>query len=84
MGNRRPLFYDVTLRDGNQALKNPWNTRQKETIFLQLLKLGVQAIEVGFSGSSNMDFDACRHLASITPPGVIVAGLARAEEKDIL
>jgi len=84
MENRRPLFYDVTLRDGNQSLKNPWNTIQKETIFLQLLKLGVQAIEVGFSGSSNMDFDACRHLASITPPGVIVAGLARAEEKDIL
>jgi len=84
MGNLRPLFYDVTLRDGNQALKNPWNTRQKETVFLQLLKLGVQAVEVGFSGSSNMDFDACRHLASIAPCEVIVAGLARAKEKDIL
>jgi len=84
MVSRRPLFYDVTLRDGNQALKNPWNTRQKKTIFLQLLKLGVQAVEVGFSGSSNMEFDACRHLASFAPPGVIVAGLARAKEKDIL
>jgi 2-isopropylmalate synthase len=84
MESRRPFFYDVTLRDGNQALKKPWNARQKETIFLQLIKLGVQAIEVGFSGSSDMDFDACRHLALIAPPTVIVAGLARAKEKDIL
>jgi len=84
MVNRKPLFYDVTLRDGNQALKNPWNTRQKEIIFMQLLKLGVPAIEVGFSGSSQMDFKACRHLALIAPPGIIVAALARAKEKDIL
>ncbi len=84
MENRKPLFYDVTLRDGNQALKNPWNFRQKETIFMQLLKLGVQAIEIGFSGSSSMDFKACRHLALIAPPGVVVSGLARAKEKDIL
>ncbi|MEN6331960.1 MAG: 2-isopropylmalate synthase LeuA2 [Smithella sp.] len=84
MEKQRPLFYDVTLRDGNQALKNPWNPRQKEKIFLQLLKLGVQAIEVGFPGSSKMDFEACRHLASIVPPGVIIAGLARAKERDIL
>ncbi|OPY11521.1 MAG: 2-isopropylmalate synthase [Syntrophus sp. PtaB.Bin001] len=84
MENRRPFFYDVTLRDGNQALKKPWNAQEKETIFLQLVKLGVQAIEVGFSGSSDMDFEACRHLASIAPQQVIVAGLARANEKDIL
>lgn len=81
---RQPFFYDVTLRDGNQALKKPWNTKQKEIIFNELILLGVQGIEVGFSGSSDMDFEACRHLASIAPSNVVISGLARAVEKDIL
>lgn len=80
---RKPFFYDITLRDGNQALKKPWNTEQKEVIFKELVKLGVQAVEVGFSGSSDMDFEACRHLASISPDNVIISALARAVDKDI-
>ena len=40
MEEKKPFFYDITLRDGNQALKKPWNTRQKEVIFNQLVKLG--------------------------------------------
>ena len=82
--NRKPFFYDVTLRDGNQALKKPWNTRQKEVIFNQLITLGVQGIEVGFSGSSDMDFEACQHLAAIAPDNVVISALARALEKDII
>ena len=31
--SRQPFFYDVTLRDGNQALKNPWSLAEKEIIF---------------------------------------------------
>ncbi len=80
----KPFFYDITLRDGNQALKKPWNTGQKEVIFKELVKLGVQAIEVGFSGSSDMDFEACQHLASVSPDNTVIAGLARAMEKDIV
>lgn len=82
--SRQPFFYDVTLRDGNQALKKPWNTREKELIFNQLLELGVQGIEVGFSGASDMDFEACHYLASIAPQNVVISGLARAMEKDII
>lgn len=82
--NRKPFFYDVTLRDGNQALKKPWDTKQKEVIFNKLVDLGVQGIEVGFSGSSDMDFEACQHLASIAPNHVVISGLARAVEKDII
>lgn len=81
---RKPFFYDVTLRDGNQALKKPWNTKQKEIIFNDLLMLGVQGVEVGFSGSNDMDFEACRHLADIAPDTVVISGLARALECDIL
>ena len=81
---RQPYFYDITLRDGNQALKKPWNTAQKEIIFNELVKLGVQAIEVGFSGSSDMDFEACQRLAEISPDNVVISGLARAVEGDII
>jgi 2-isopropylmalate synthase len=80
---RNPFFFDVTLRDGNQSLKKPWNTYEKEIIFKILLDIGVQAVEVGFSGASDMDFEACQHLASIAPDDVVVCALARAMERDI-
>ena len=74
---KKPFFYDVTLRDGNQALRHPWNLQEKELVFRQLLKLGVQGIEVGFSGASEMDFAACEHLARMAPDNVVISGLAR-------
>lgn len=82
--NRKPFFYDVTLRDGNQALKKPWNTEEKEKVFNLLMNLNVQGVEVGFSGASDMDFEACSHLASIAPSHIVISGLARAVERDIL
>jgi 2-isopropylmalate synthase len=80
---KKPFFYDVTLRDGNQALRHPWNLQEKEVVFRQLLKLGVQGIEVGFSGASEMDFAACEHLAKLAPDNVVISGLARCVERDI-
>ena len=80
---KQPFFYDVTLRDGNQALKKPWNTQEKEIIFNKLLELGVQGIEVGFSGASDMDFEACKYLADRAPDNVVISGLARAVKFDI-
>ena len=80
----KPFFYDVTLRDGNQALKKPWNQSQKETIFKQLVALGVQGIEIGFPASSEMDFDSCQKLAAMAPKNVVVSVLARATENDIV
>lgn len=83
MNNKTPFFYDVTLRDGNQALATPWNTEEKERVFQQLLALGVQGIEVGFAGASEMDFEACRYLASKAPDNVVISSLARAVPGDI-
>ena len=80
---KQPFFYDITLRDGNQALKKPWNTEEKEIIFKKLIKLNVQAVEVGFAGASDMDFEACRHLADIAPEKLVVSALARTVEYDI-
>ena len=79
-----PFFYDVTLRDGNQALARPWNTQEKERVFDQLIKLGVDGIEVGFAGASDMDFEACEFLAKKAPDHVVISGLARAVKSDIL
>jgi 2-isopropylmalate synthase len=81
--DRKPFFYDITLRDGNQSLKKPWNSAEKEIIFKILLELGVQGVEVGFPGASDMDFEACQRLASISPDNVVISGLARTMQKDI-
>ena len=80
---RQPFFYDVTLRDGNQALKNPWSLAEKEIIFDKLVALGVQGIEIGFPASDEMDFIACESLAKRAPENVVVSVLARANDKDI-
>ena len=81
---REPFFLDTTLRDGNQALKRPWNTLEKEYLFHKLEAFGVQGIEVGFSGASEMDFEACSRLASIASEKTVISGLARAVERDII
>ena len=80
---KKPFFYDITLRDGNQALKKPWNTEEKEIIFNKLIQLGVQGIEVGFSGSCDMDFEACKYLADRAPENIVISGLARAVKMDV-
>ncbi len=80
---KQPFFYDITLRDGNQSLKKPWSLPEKEIIFKRLLELNVQAVEVGFANSSEMDFEACKYLASIAPENLVVSSLARCVESDI-
>ncbi len=79
-----PFFYDITLRDGNQSLKRPWNIEEKEYIFNLLMDLKIPAVEAGFPASSEMDFDTCRRLAEIAPTNVTISGLARTVESDIL
>ena len=81
--SRKPFFYDITLRDGNQALKKPWNLKEKEKIFNTLIELNVDGIEIGFPHASNMDFESTRHLAIIAPKNVVVSGLARTKKEDI-
>ncbi len=80
---KQPFFYDITLRDGNQSLKKPWDIKEKEYVFNILCELGVQAIEVGFPASSEMDFEACKLLAQKAPSNIVISGLARAVKADI-
>ena len=80
---RKPFFFDTTLRDANQALRRPWNLQEKEFIFQLIMKLGVQAVEIGYAGSCDMEFDNCRYLSSIANQDTIVCSLARTVERDI-
>lgn len=82
--SRQPFFYDITLRDGNQSLKKPWNKVEKEIIFKHLVELNVQAVEAGFAAASEMDYETCKRLSEIAPDNMVISALARAVEKDII
>ena len=80
---RTPFFYDITLRDGNQSLKKPWNLEEKLFIFDKIASLKVDAIEIGFPASSQLDFDSCKALADRANDDILVSVLARAHKGDI-
>ena len=47
-----PVWCSVDLRDGNQALIDPMNVREKLELFHTLVDIGVKEIEVGFRDHS--------------------------------
>lgn len=75
------LIFDTTLRDGEQSPGASLNIYEKLEIAHQLAKLNVDVIEAGFPVSSPAQFDAVHAIASEVD--VIIAGLSRANEKDI-
>ncbi|MDC7126597.1 MAG: 2-isopropylmalate synthase [Spirochaetales bacterium] len=75
-------IFDTTLRDGEQAPGASMTVEQKIEFALQLERLGVDVIEAGFPVSSPHQFKACKIIADNVKNSV-VAGLARAVEKDI-
>jgi 2-isopropylmalate synthase len=78
----RVIFFDTTLRDGEQSPGASMNTAEKVRIATQLEKLGVDVIEAGFPAASPGDFEAvqaiCQRMTKIQ-----VAGLARTSKDDI-
>lgn len=78
-----PIFYDVTLRDGNQALAKPMAPEQKLMVFDWLKALGVKYVEVGYPAASAMDFAACKAIAEQAPADMTIAVLARGNEADV-
>lgn len=79
---KKPFFYDITLRDGNQSLKKPWSLEEKEFIFDKITALNIPAVEIGFPASSQMDFISCKTLAE-RAQNTLVSVLARAHKEDI-
>lgn len=80
--NNRVHIFDTTLRDGEQSPGVSLNLNEKLQIARQLARLGVDIIEAGFPLTSPGDFAAVQAVAREIR-GITVAGLARANFKDI-
>ncbi|MBW2183050.1 MAG: 2-isopropylmalate synthase [Deltaproteobacteria bacterium] len=76
------VFFDTTLRDGEQSTGFSMNIPEKLRMAKQLEKLGVDIIEAGFPIASQGDFEAVKLIAESIKKSQ-VAGLARANNKDI-
>src|SRR5215212_4811039 len=80
------IFFDTTLRDGEQSPGATLSSAEKLEIARQLANLGVDIIEAGFPAASPDDMAAVQRIAHEvgTANGPIICGLSRAREKDIL
>jgi 2-isopropylmalate synthase len=76
------VFFDTTLRDGEQSPGSSLNASEKLEIAHQLVRLGVDVIEAGFPASSPGDFAAVQAIAREVK-GAVICGLARCIESDI-
>ncbi len=79
---RKIIFFDTTLRDGEQCPGFSMQKDEKIRLALQLEKLGIDVIEAGFPASSPDDFSAVKEIGSIIK-NATVCGLARAVKTDI-
>ena len=83
-------IFDTTLRDGEQSPGATLTSSEKLEIARNLAKLGVDIIEAGFPIASPDDFAAVKQIADKVGNEVfedgyvpVIAGLSRANEKDI-
>jgi 2-isopropylmalate synthase len=78
----RVIFFDTTLRDGEQSPGASMNVAEKLRLASQLEKLGVDIIEAGFPAASQGDFEAVQAISGKIK-NIQVAGLARTSKEDI-
>jgi 2-isopropylmalate synthase len=78
----RVIFFDTTLRDGEQSPGASMNVAEKVRLATQLEKLGADVIEAGFPAASPGDFEAVQAI-SHKVKNLQVAGLARTSKEDI-
>ena len=78
----RIIFFDTTLRDGEQVPGCQLNTIEKIEVARQLEQLGVDVIEAGFPVSSPGDFNSVVEISKAVSNPIICA-LTRAVEADI-
>ncbi|QDX80289.1 2-isopropylmalate synthase [Denitratisoma sp. DHT3] len=77
-----PVWMSTDLRDGNQALFEPMDSRRKLQMFHMLCDIGFKEIEVAFPSASQTDFDFVRTLIEDDhiPPDVTIEVLTQARE----
>src|SRR5882757_3101858 len=78
----RVVVFDTTLRDGEQSPGATMTHEEKLEVAEVLDAMGVDIIEAGFPVASEGDFNAVQEVAKRTK-NAVVAGLARAGQKDI-
>jgi 2-isopropylmalate synthase len=82
MASNQLVFFDTTLRDGEQSPGCSMTTQEKLTMAHALEDLGVDIIEAGFAMASEGDFAAIATITqAIRKPRI--ASLARAKKEDI-
>src|SRR5271165_1668477 len=83
MSSNHVVFFDTTLRDGEQSPGCSMTTQEKLTMAHALEDLGVDIIEAGFAMASEGDFAAIATITqAIRKPRI--TSLARAKSEDIV
>ena len=76
------LFFDTTLRDGEQSPGCTMHHAEKLRMAHQIAALGVDVLEAGFAIASDGDFESIRAIACEVR-GPVIASLARCKREDI-
>jgi 2-isopropylmalate synthase len=76
------IFFDTTLRDGEQSPGCTMHHEEKLRMAHQLANLGIDILEAGFPIASHGDFNSVRAIAGEVH-GPRIAALARAKREDI-
>ncbi|MFC7690493.1 hypothetical protein ACFQY5_13720 [Paeniroseomonas aquatica] len=84
LDDNRIIFFDTTLRDGEQSPGFSMNLEEKLRMAEALSELGVDVIEAGFAIASPATSRACSRSPAIAKDGPVVASLGRANPADIL
>jgi 2-isopropylmalate synthase len=82
MSSNQIVFFDTTLRDGEQSPGCTMHHEEKLRMAHQLANLGVDVLEAGFAIASDGDFNAVRAIAREVK-GTRIASLARCKHEDI-
>lgn len=81
--SRKIYVFDTTLRDGEQVPGAKLNLEEKLEVAVQIAKMKVDMMEVGFPSSSKGDFEAVKAISKKIGGDVCIAALGRAVESDI-
>ena len=72
MDKNKVMFFDTTLRDGEQTPGVSLDEKDKVEIALRLEKLGIDIIEAGFAAASPGDAKAVRACAQAVKKPLVV------------
>src|SRR4029079_10547282 len=87
LDDNRIIFFDTTLRDGEQSPGFSMNLNEKIRMAEALTELGVDVLEAGFAIASPGDFESVKPTAKTIGQGAdspVLASLSRAGAQDVM